>query len=197
MTRASLAPLALLTALGGCATSDVLLLPGENGAPAGAVAVLDETGGDAAVLAAANERARLSTGRVVPRAVKPERIARADLRLIDDLPSPPRHFTLYFYEDSTRLLPESEPVLVDLLAEVRQRAGVDVLVIGHADTLGSAGDNDVLSRERADEIRAQLVARGLDAASTRAVGRGERDPIVATGDGTRMARNRRVEVVVR
>lgn len=185
-------------ALTGCATSDVLLLPGENGAPAGAVAVLDEKrGGDAAVLARANERAGLTGGRIAPRAVRPDRIARRDLRLIEDLPSPPRHFTLYFEEDSTRLMPESDGMMADLLAEVRARDGVDVVVIGHTDTLGSIEDNDRLSRLRAEEIRAQLVAQGLDPASTRAVGRGERDPLVATGDEVRTAANRRVEVVVR
>lgn len=192
-----LAGVALLLLSGGCVRSDVLLLPGENGAPAGAVAVLDERGGDVGVLGEANQRAALSRGRVAPRAIRPDRIARNDLRLIEDLPPPPRAFTLYFVEDSTRLMPDSAGVLAELFAEVRRRDGADVVVIGHTDTLGSGDDNDRLSRQRAGEIAALLVTQGLDPASTRAVGRGERDPLIATGDGVRMAGNRRVEVVVR
>ncbi|TVV72683.1 OmpA family protein [Sphingomonas solaris] len=192
------AALVATAGLGGCATSDVLLLPGENGASAGAVAVIDEkSGNDSAVLAQANERARLSSGRISPRTVNPTRIPRRDRRLIEDLPPPPKHFTLNFQEDSTRLMADSAPVLVDLIAEVRRRDGVDVLVIGHTDRLGSAEDNDALSLKRAQQIREVLITQGLDPASTRAVGRGERDMLVATADGMRAAANRRVEVVVR
>ncbi len=190
--------LVLAVGLGGCARSTVLLLPGENGASAGSVAVLDETrGSDTAVIDQANERASLAPGRVARRAVKPGDIARRDLRLVEDLPPPPKRFTLNFFEDSTRLMPDSAPVLAAIFADVRKRDGVDVLVIGHTDRLGSPADNDALSLKRAEEIREQLVVQGLDADSTRAVGRGERDLAVPTGDGIRSAANRRVEVVVR
>ena len=190
--------LALLLSLGGCAGSTVLLLPGEAGAPAGAVAVLDEKAGtDAALIAQANERAELSSRRVRQRALKPEAIARRDLRLVEDLPPPPRHFTLNFPTDSVELMTDSEPVLAEMFAEVRKRDGVDVLIIGYTDRLGTPEYNDTLSLERATAIRAQLIARGLDPASTKAVGRGERDMAVATRDGVSAAANRRVEVVVR
>ncbi len=188
----------MLLGLGGCARESVLLLPGENGAPAGSVAVLDEQAGtDAAVLASENEQARLSGRRVDRRALKPTAIARSDRRLVEDLPPPPRTFTLNFLTDSTRLTADSEPVLADMLAEVRRRDGVDVLVIGHADRAGPSEMNDALSLKRAEDIRAQLIARGLDPASTRAVGRGERDLAVVTRDGVASQANRRVEVVVR
>jgi hypothetical protein len=128
--------------------------------------VLDETrGSDTAVIDQANERASLAPGRVARRAVKPGDIARRDLRLVEDLPPPPKRFTLNFFEDSTRLMPDSAPVLAAIFADVRKRDGVDVLVIGHTDRLGSPADNDALSLKRAEEIREQLVVQGLDAAA--------------------------------
>ncbi|WP_156679585.1 OmpA family protein [Sphingomonas profundi] len=185
-------------ALGGCARSTVLLLPGENGAPAGSVAVLDETSGnDRAVLADANEQASLAPGAAKARRLKEAAIARRDRRLVEDLPPPPRTFILNFMTDSTRLTAESEPVLKELFGEVRRRDGVDVVVIGHADRAGTEAFNDTLSLQRANDIRDQLIARGLDPASTRAVGRGERDMLVETADGVASRANRRVEVVVR
>jgi outer membrane protein OmpA-like peptidoglycan-associated protein len=42
-----------------------------------------------------------------------------------------------------------------------------------------------------------LIERGLDAALVRAVGRGEREPLVPTADEVGETRNRRVEITVR
>lgn len=196
--RSSGAALTFFALLAGCAGSSVLLLPGENGAPAGAVAVLNEaSGGDAALIQAANQRATLSPGRVRQRAIRPDAIHRQDRRILEDLPPPPRTFTLNFPTDSVALNAEAEPTLAAIFTEVRRRDGVDVLIVGHADRAGPPAYNDALSLERAVAIREQLIARGLDPASTRAVGRGERDLAVATPDGVGAAANRRVEVVVR
>jgi len=191
----------LLPALGmltACATPSVLLLDGEKGARVGAVAVVDESSGeDRALIDRANTRASIGSGTVRQKAVDPARLSDRDRALIDGLPEPPASFTLYFRENTTELMPESEPMMQALLAEAARRPGADVQIIGHTDRLGSDEDNDRLSLERAQEIREALIARGLDPGSTRASGRGERDPLVPTEDGAREPRNRRVEVLVR
>ncbi|SNS38227.1 OmpA family protein [Sphingomonas laterariae] len=199
MIRASLArlPIALpfLTLATACATPSVLLLDGENGAKTGAVAVIDESdGSDRAVVSEPNTKASIGDGTVRQRPAEPSDRDRA---LVADLPTAPTSYTLYFLEDSTDLAPGSEAVLSALLAEVAARPGADVQIIGHTDRLGSGDDNDRLSMARAQEIRAALITRGLDPDATRASGRGERDPLVATEDGISEPRNRRVEVVVR
>ena len=68
---------------------------------------------------------------------------------------------------------------------------------GHTDTLGSDDDNDRLSLQRAREIVEFLVSQGFPRELLSAVGRGERDLKVPTGDGVANAQNRRVEVIVR
>jgi outer membrane protein OmpA-like peptidoglycan-associated protein len=190
-----IAALALTTA--GCATqgaTDVTLLDGENGASAGSVVVIDAKDfKERGVIDRANTRANASARTVKTRKVKTDFWG----WLTGGLPDPAAHFTLYFKEGTTDLVAESEPELQRLMAEVAHRSGVEIQVTGHTDTLGSDLDNDALSLARAQEVRDVLVHRGLDLSTTRAVGRGERELLVATPDATREDRNRRVEVIVR
>lgn len=189
--------LVALLAAGGCAGSSVLLLPEEDGST-GAVAVL-ESGGKAqeTLLDRPNSRTRTSGTRPATRAVDPAKIPRRDRALVDGLPPPPARFTLYFYEGSTRLVPDSRPQLDALFAEILRRPGAEVQVTGHTDTEGSAEDNDRLSLARATEIRSALIAEGLGAEISSAVGRGERELLVPTADNIANPANRRVEVIVR
>jgi outer membrane protein OmpA-like peptidoglycan-associated protein len=46
-------------------------------------------------------------------------------------------------------------------------------------------------------VRRALLARGIPAQDVSVVGRGEREPLVATGDNVAEPRNRRVEIYVR
>ena len=68
---------------------------------------------------------------------------------------------------------------------------------GHTDRVGTVDRNDRLSLERARLVRDMLIERNLQAEFVRAVGRGERAPLVPTADEQREPRNRRVVVVVR
>jgi outer membrane protein OmpA-like peptidoglycan-associated protein len=112
---------------------------------------------------------------------------------------PPRSvsFILYFDSNSTAVAAGSRPDLAALFAEVAQRPAVEVQVTGHTDRIGTASDNDRLSLVRAEAVRAMLMQRGIKASFVRAVGRGEREPLVPTADEQPEPRNRRVEVIVR
>ena len=57
--------------------------------------------------------------------------------------------------------------------------------------------NDALARQRAETVRAALIARGARAENIVAIGRGKRELLVPTADGVAEPRNRRVEIVVR
>jgi OmpA-OmpF porin, OOP family len=63
--------------------------------------------------------------------------------------------------------------------------------------VGSVGDNDHLSLARAQAVQDMLAQLGLRSDFIRAVGRGEREPLVPTPDEQPEPRNRRVEVIVR
>jgi outer membrane protein OmpA-like peptidoglycan-associated protein len=116
-------------------------------------------------------------------------------------PPPSSKFILYFQGGSTEFMPESQPTLEALFAEMARHQAAEVQVTGHTDRVGSDADNDRLSLERAQTVRDMLLPllqqRGLPANFIRAVGRGEREPIIPTPDNQPEPRNRRVEVIVR
>ena len=192
------AALAAALLLAGCASSgsQVVFLDGENGAPPGAVAVLDpRTGEERAVIERADTRARVSAKGARQRALVAERAEDRDGALIKELPDRAISFPLYYAEDSTVILPSSRDALTAMFAEVKRRPGVDIQIVGHTDRLGPPDYNDDLSRRRAEQIRLELVREGIDPAVIRATGRGERD---AKGvDQVADPEDRYVEAVVR
>ena len=83
------------------------------------------------------------------------------------------------------------------ITKALQRQAVEVEVTGHTDRVGKVADNDRLSQERAEAVRDAMVKNGLQASFIRAVGRGEREPLIPTPDEQEEPRNRRVQVIVR
>ena len=112
-------------------------------------------------------------------------------------PLPPARFTLFFVEGKDEFTDESKLIVDSVFAEIAKRPIPDVIVIGHTDSVGNDAANDVLSRQRAEVVRAAFAARGLAADKVVTVGRGKRELAVPTGDGVAEPRNRRVEILVR
>jgi outer membrane protein OmpA-like peptidoglycan-associated protein len=185
-------PLLVLCALvSGCATSRVALLPDEGGATVGAVAVLDpKTEAERGQLTVANTQAVLREKSVSPRPLKTNYDP-----LLAMMPPPPRSFTLYFYEGSTRVTAGSAPTLAELRDLITPAS--EVQIVGHTDTVGDNASNDKLSLQRAIEIRAALVKEGLPVENARVTGRGQRELRVHTADDVDEPANRRVEVILR
>ena len=184
-----------LLLLAGCAHSSMVLLPDEDGGH-GEVAILKPDGSGETLVSEANSRASLSGSPTIKplgeKGLKPTEAA-----LVSALPPPPKSFTLYFLEGTTDMTPESAPVVDEIRAEIAARPGAEVQVTGHTDTVGSDDDNDALSQKRAEEILNLLATKGFDRTIMSAVGRGERELKVPTGDNVSSPVNRRVEVIVR
>jgi outer membrane protein OmpA-like peptidoglycan-associated protein len=180
----------------GCAgpKETVVLLPNAAGQE---TAVTVTQGGRQVVLAQPYAGARLGRGgaEAFPSNVEQVR-ARYGLALAAQ-PLPPAQFTLFFVENKDEFTDESKRIVDGVFAEIARRPIPDVIVIGHTDTVGNDAANDALSRQRADVVRAAFVARGLAADKVVTIGRGKREPAVATGDGVAEPRNRRVEILVR
>ena len=184
----------LLTA---CSTTKelIVLLPEEDGAR-GSIAIGE---GDRSViidapLAAANIDAR---GRVKQEAITEAEVNRIFEAALAAQPPKPISFLLYFEEGQTRVTSASQTTLDALFAEVARRQAVEVQITGHTDRLGSVADNDRLSLARAQAVWDMLGQLGLRSEFIRAVGRGEREPLVPTPDEQPEPRNPRVEVIVR
>lgn len=77
-----------------------------------------------------------------------------------------------------------------------QLTTVRVRIEGHTDTVGTDESNMSLSQRRAEAASAYLREKfGIPAARLEAVGRGESEPLIRTGDNVSEPRNRRVHVV--
>jgi len=183
--------------LAACSTTKtlVVLLPDESGT-SGAVTVGE--GARTAVLDAPLASATVDTrGNVDKGTVTQDEVQRTFGQALAAQPPDPMSFTLYFSTASTEVAPESQSTLEALFAEVAKRQAVEVQVTGHTDRVGTDATNDRLSLERAQAVQEMLVQRGLKTNFIRAVGRGEREPLVPTPDEQPEPRNRRVEVIVR
>jgi outer membrane protein OmpA-like peptidoglycan-associated protein len=113
------------------------------------------------------------------------------------LPPAPRRFTLFFRFESDELTDQSQALIPEILAAVKEHAVQDVVVIGHTDTMGTQQANFGLGLKRALMVRNLLVAAGLNGPSIEATSVGELDPLVKTADETPEPRNRRVDISVR
>jgi OOP family OmpA-OmpF porin len=175
----------------------VMLMPDPDSGAVGRATVT--AAGGSVDLTAAREATRVTPGQPpgAPQPASEAEIARLFSAALDARPSAPRSFELYFQRDSDELTRESQPLLEQIVAFVRNRPVSDATVIGHTDTTGDAAYNEQLGMQRARLIRDRLVAIGLPPDQADTASHGEADPAVRTADGVSEPRNRRVEVTVR
>jgi outer membrane protein OmpA-like peptidoglycan-associated protein len=113
------------------------------------------------------------------------------------LPKPPERFILYFEYDAVDLTAGSKAMLQKVLATIRDRAPVDVSVVGHTDTVGKKEYNYALSMKRARAVASILIGKGVDPSILQITSHGKDNPLIPTGDQVPEPRNRRVEITVR
>jgi outer membrane protein OmpA-like peptidoglycan-associated protein len=113
------------------------------------------------------------------------------------LPKPPARFTLYFEHDSVALTAESRALLQKVMETIRDRAPVDIGVVGHTDTVGKKEYNHVLSLKRARAVASILQGKGIDPSILDITSHGKDNPLIPTSDQVPEPRNRRVEITVR
>ncbi len=108
----------------------------------------------------------------------------------------PDAFTIFFNFDSADLLPDQAKTLNAIAAASKIGKQVRLVVSGHSDRAGPKGYNLILSRLRALRIENALLRHGVPHDLIAITARGEAQPRVATPDGTREPRNRRVEIIL-
>lgn len=127
---------------------------------------------------------------------RPPAMSEPESKPLEPPPAKLRLPLLHFEFAGTRLTPDSELRLAEIVAELRKRPDERIEVAGHADALGSKSYNQELSLRRARAVADRLVAAGIDAARLQT--RGYRDSRPLTDNHSRQGRsmNRRVELVV-
>ncbi len=104
---------------------------------------------------------------------------------------------IHFGFDSAVIRPDSNELLDALATGLKAARGPVITVIGHTSSEGSDGYNEELSQRRAEAVVTGLVARGIDAATIAAQGRGENEPIADNATGAGRSLNRRVAISCR
>lgn len=107
------------------------------------------------------------------------------------MPSP---YTVYFDFDSFDLSATGAAVIKEAAKAGLDAGAKGVVVTGHTDKSGSDAYNEGLSRARAATVGNQLMAEGIARDMVKREYSGEMKPEVATKDGAKEARNRRVTI---
>jgi esterase/lipase superfamily enzyme/outer membrane protein OmpA-like peptidoglycan-associated protein len=118
------------------------------------------------------------------------------------LPPPPvalrdQQFVAYFDIGQAAPGAEGRAVVEQAAAYVLRFGPGTILLEAHTDSSGSAAANDRLALRRAEAVRDQLAALGVDPSQVLIEVRGERNPAVATEDGVAEVQNRRVVITIR
>lgn len=113
-------------------------------------------------------------------------------------PPPPvkmvKTFTVYFDHDRTSINQAAQAVLAEAARSARELSPASVLVVGHADTSGSAAYNEKLAAKRAQAVSRELSRLGVQSRVQDVKAQGETMLAVKTADNKREPRNRRVEI---
>jgi outer membrane protein OmpA-like peptidoglycan-associated protein len=83
-----------------------------------------------------------------------------------------------------------------LAAALKQYPNARIRIVGYADSRGAAASNATLGKERADSVKAALVAEGIADTRLETASGGETNPVDTNATSTGQAENRRTELVV-
>jgi outer membrane protein OmpA-like peptidoglycan-associated protein/outer membrane protein W len=120
-----------------------------------------------------------------PRPVTPPPVVQTPVR---------REFIVYFDWDRSDLTAEAQSVVTQAANYAKSGRPTRILIVGHADTSGSAAYNVGLSNRRSRTVADALVGQGVNGGVISLDGKGETMPARATGDGVREPLNRRATI---
>ena len=102
----------------------------------------------------------------------------------------------YFDFDKSKLKPEAEAKLADLVDKTKGVNLEVIIAVGHTDIVGKDAYNQKLSIARADAVKNFLTGKGVEKNRVYTEGKGSKVPVADNKTAEGRAKNRRVEVEV-
>lgn len=104
---------------------------------------------------------------------------------------------VHFATGKADILPESRPLIDEIVKMLAKRSSLRVGIEGHTDNTGSPATNKALSEARARSVVDAIAAAGIARNRMEPVGMGQDRPVADNRTEEGRAKNRRVEVVKR
>ena len=101
-----------------------------------------------------------------------------------------------FHAGTAEMIQASKPALAAVLKVLTENPHARVRIAGHTDSADSDVDNQRLSEQRAQVVKAALVQRGIDPARLETVGHGASRPLTHNRTPAGRAINRRVTLTI-
>jgi general secretion pathway protein A len=115
-------------------------------------------------------------------------------RPLGEIPDSEKQYRLVFNFDSNDMSPEAYQRLDTTAALMKSHPGIDLIITGHTDAVGTKAYNSMLSKFRSDIAKNYLVSRGVAPERIESIGKGAEEPIASNDDVIGRRANRRVEV---
>lgn len=183
--------------LSACAETQIVLLPDTNG-KVGMVSVVND--GGTTTLQTKNESLVVSNDKDIHEPVKilsDEEIQSSFGDTLKHQPDSPVRFNLFFDSGSSELNEAALAQIPIIVQTMEKRHSCDVSAIGNSDTTGTNQLNEVISLERATNVKNLLIKQGIIESCIDIRYYGENDLFIKTPDETSEPQNRRVEIEVR
>jgi len=121
----------------------------------------------------------------------------ATTHAVKSMASKPASSSVYFAFDSANLDAAGSATLDGYAAWLNDHGGISVTIEGNCDQRGSREYNLALGQQRADSVKAYLVARGVSASHIDTVSYGEERPACSGTGEACWAQNRHADIVSR
>ena len=102
----------------------------------------------------------------------------------------------FFDFDKSKLKPEAEAKLADLVDKTKSVNLEVIIAVGHTDSVGKDAYNNKLSVARAEAVKTFLVGKGVEKNRVYTEGKGSKSPVADNKSAEGRSKNRRVEVEV-
>jgi OmpA-OmpF porin, OOP family len=100
-----------------------------------------------------------------------------------------------FDTDKAVIKPESQPVIDQIIALLKENSSLKVSIEGHTDNTGTAQRNKTLSEQRAQSVLNAVMKGGVEKERLSSKGWGQDKPLADNKTEEGKAKNRRVEIV--